>query len=204
MAVPTHNLARRLRTLWSGKAVLALPGIVATMVLLLLHVVEFPVLRQMGNLLFDTYQRNSPRQYEAAPVKIVDIDDETIQRLGQWPWPRTDMARLTQLLTDAGASAIAFDIVFSEPDRTSPARVAAGSSHAARRGSFATIPRTSTGMPSDVSCGSSAPTTTRRVPAPASCSSSAGASAAGTAITTTSPSAADVVATVSVRTTSTP
>ena len=124
MAVPTHNLARRLRTLWSGKAVLALPGIVATMVLLLLHVVEFPVLRQMGNLLFDTYQRSSPRQYEAAPVKIVDIDDETIQRLGQWPWPRTDMARLTQLLTDAGASAIAFDIVFSEPDRTSPARVA--------------------------------------------------------------------------------
>jgi len=53
-------------------------------------------------------------------VRILDIDDETITRYGQWPWPRTDMARLTQALGSAGAAAIAFDIVFSEADRTSP------------------------------------------------------------------------------------
>jgi adenylate cyclase len=59
-----------------------------------------------------------------APVRIVDIDEETIRRLGQWPWPRTDIARLTKRLASAGASAIAYDIVFAEPDRTSPARIA--------------------------------------------------------------------------------
>ena len=94
------------------------------MILLALHVAELPVLRQLGNLLFDTYQRAAPRAYEAAPVKVVDIDDETLRRLGQWPWPRTDVARLTKLLSDAGAAAIAFDIVFAESDRTSPSRVA--------------------------------------------------------------------------------
>ena len=57
-------------------------------------------------------------------MKIVDIDDETLRRLGQWPWPRTGIAELTQRLSDAGAANIVFDIVFSEPDRTSPARLA--------------------------------------------------------------------------------
>jgi adenylate cyclase len=56
---------------------------------------------------------------------VVDIDDETIARLGQWPWPRTDVARLADALGQAGAAVVAFDIVFSEPDRTSPARAAA-------------------------------------------------------------------------------
>ena len=79
---------------------------------------------ELGNLAFDAYQRAAPRPYQDAAVRVVDIDDESIARLGQWPWPRTDMARLTRALSDAGASAIAFDIVFSEPDRTSPARVA--------------------------------------------------------------------------------
>ena len=102
--------------------VTAIPGLVVTVLLLALHVAEVPALTQLGNLLFDTYQRAEPREYEDAPVRVVDIDEETLARLGQWPWPRTDVARLTQALTDAGASAIAFDIVFSEPDRTSPAR----------------------------------------------------------------------------------
>ena len=125
MAAIRSSLRARLRSLTGGHAVLALPGVLATLILLSLHVAEVPALRSLGNLLFDTYQRALPREYKPAPVRVVDIDDETLRRLGQWPWPRTDVARLTQALTDAGASAIAFDIVFSEPDRTSPARIAA-------------------------------------------------------------------------------
>jgi len=122
--IASSTLRGRLRALASARALLALPGVVATLILLALHVAEVPALRSLGNLLFDTYQRAYPREYQPAPVRVVDIDDETLRRLGQWPWPRTDVARLAQLLTDAGASAIAFDIVFAEPDRTSPARIA--------------------------------------------------------------------------------
>ena len=125
MARITSTAVRaRLRGIATGRLLLALPGIIATLVLLALHVAEVPAVRSLGNLLFDTYQRAYPREYKTAPVRVVDIDDETLKRLGQWPWPRTDVARLTQALTDAGASAIAFDIVFSESDRTSPARIA--------------------------------------------------------------------------------
>ncbi len=107
-----------------GRLGAALPGVAVTLLALLLHWSEAGPLRQLGLLLFDAYQRAAPRPYAPAPVRIVDIDDETIARLGQWPWPRLEVARLTSLLAEAGAAAIAFDIVFAEPDRTSPARVA--------------------------------------------------------------------------------
>lgn len=77
-------------------------------------------LQVLRNTVFDQYQRWSPRVYEPAPVRIVDIDDDSLQRLGQWPWPRTRIAELTQRLQVAGAAAIAFDVMFAEPDRTSP------------------------------------------------------------------------------------
>ncbi len=106
------------------KLSLALPGLAALLVVFLLQVTGFGQLDRIGLLLFDSYQRAAPRAYEDAHVRVVDIDDETIHRLGQWPWPRSDVAALTKRLTDAGAAAIAYDIVFSEPDRTAPARLA--------------------------------------------------------------------------------
>jgi adenylate cyclase len=101
-----------------------LAGLAAVTIVALLQLAHVPALDRIGLLLFDSYQRAAPRAYEDAPVRIVDIDEETIRRLGQWPWPRTDIARLTERLAGAGASAIAYDIVFAEPDRTSPARIA--------------------------------------------------------------------------------
>ena len=118
----------------------ALPGLVVTLVVLIVHVLQPPVLTTLGNVVFDSYQRMWPRPYEDAGVRVVDIDDETIRRLGQWPWPRTDTAALTQKLADAGAAVIAYDVVYSEPDRTSPARAAEIlRRNPAARGDFADI-----------------------------------------------------------------
>ena len=72
---------------------------------------------------FDYYQELKPRAYEPLPVRIVDLDDESFARHGQWPWPRIIVAQLVERLSDAGAATIVFEIVFSEPDRTSPAQI---------------------------------------------------------------------------------
>ena len=72
---------------------------------------------------FDTYQRLSPRPTVGAPVVIVDIDDASLRRLGQWPWPRTRIAELVRKLHDAGAAVIGMDIILAEPDLTSPENV---------------------------------------------------------------------------------
>src|ERR1700675_123083 len=70
---------------------------------------------------FDTFQRIDPRVKKARPVTIVDIDDKSLaSKLGQWPWPRTRIADLVATLTKLGAVVIAFDSVFSEPDRLNP------------------------------------------------------------------------------------
>ena len=54
-------------------------------------------------------------------MRIVDIDEESLKRIGQWPWPRTVLAELVDKLAAGGAAAIGFDMVFPEPDRMSPA-----------------------------------------------------------------------------------
>ena len=48
----------------------------------------------------------------------------SLRKLGQSPWPRTRVADLIDPLTKLGAAAIAFDVVFAEPDRLSPALAA--------------------------------------------------------------------------------
>ncbi|MBI1777741.1 MAG: adenylate/guanylate cyclase domain-containing protein [Proteobacteria bacterium] len=72
---------------------------------------------------FDAYQVFAPREPEAAPVRVVDIDEESLARIGQWPWPRTVMAKLIGNLAEAGAAVVALDMMFPEPDRTSPTEV---------------------------------------------------------------------------------
>ncbi len=69
---------------------------------------------------FDFFQVLDHRHKTARPVTIVDIDDQSLKALGQWPWPRTRVADLVTNLTRLGAAAIAFDAVFSEPDRLNP------------------------------------------------------------------------------------
>ena len=121
-ADPLLASARRKRLLSSGGPVIA--GLAIVLFAAFLQFAHVPALDRIGLLVFDGYQRAAPRPYADAPVRIVDIDDESIRRLGQWPWPRTDIARLTDRLAASGAAVIAFDIVFSEADRTSPPRIA--------------------------------------------------------------------------------
>jgi len=81
-------------------------------------------LRVLRNSLFDQYQRWHPRDYQTVPVRIIDIDEASLEHLGQWPWPRTRLAEIVDRLNAAGVAAIGFDMVFAEQDRTSPATAA--------------------------------------------------------------------------------
>lgn len=90
---------------------------------LLIKLSNFAVVEQLQLKVFDLFQINKPREYTPQPVKIIDIDNESLERLGQWPWPRSVLANLVTQLTHYGAAAIAFDVVFAEPDRTSPDQI---------------------------------------------------------------------------------
>jgi adenylate cyclase len=100
---------------------LCIPLVVA---LLMLRAADPLPLHELRVRTFDLYQVVKPRQATQRPVVIIDIDEKSLARFGQWPWPRTRVADVVRRLTDLGAAAIAFDIVFAEPDRLSPAAVA--------------------------------------------------------------------------------
>ena len=66
---------------------------------------------------FDTLQQISPRdQLKDDPVVIIDIDDQSLNNLGQWPWSRDLLSRL--VINTEQALTTSFDIVFAERDRT--------------------------------------------------------------------------------------
>ena len=97
-----------------------LPALLLLGAMLALRAADPPPLQGLRAAVFDEYQRIAPRAWADAGIRIVDIDEESLARFGQWPWPRTVVAQLAQRLSDMGAAAIAFDVVFAEPDRTSP------------------------------------------------------------------------------------
>src|SRR3984885_9315040 len=70
---------------------------------------------------FDLLQTLWPRAQTSHPVVIVDIDEDSLKAIGQWPWPRTTIADLVTRITQLGALTIGFDVIFAEPDRMSPA-----------------------------------------------------------------------------------
>ena len=73
----------------------------------------------LQNYSFDTLQRLLPREiYAEDPVVIIDIDDRSLADIGQWPWSRNQLAKLTNQAY--AAAALGFDVVFAEPDRTNP------------------------------------------------------------------------------------
>src|SRR5690349_160911 len=115
-----RRLRRFARRFGLGRAI----GLALLAVLLLVRYLDPPFAVELRLRSFDFYQVVKPRDARFRPVVIVDIDEKSLKAYGQWPWPRTLVADLVNKLTDLGAAAIGFDVLFSEPDRTSPANVA--------------------------------------------------------------------------------
>ncbi|HVJ44600.1 MAG TPA: adenylate/guanylate cyclase domain-containing protein [Dongiaceae bacterium] len=78
-------------------------------------------IQYLRNVTFDTYQRLKPHVYDPdLPVRIAAIDEQSLKKFGQWPWPRTTLAMLINRLHQFGAIEAVVDVLFIEPDRTSP------------------------------------------------------------------------------------
>jgi adenylate cyclase len=70
------------------------------------------------------FLKSQKPQAASEHITIVDIDAQSIQKIGQWPFPRNLISDALINLTNSGAGIIGFDMVFSNPDRLSPHRIA--------------------------------------------------------------------------------
>src|SRR5258708_36234094 len=85
--------------------------------------VDPAVMQEFEARYFDLLQELKPRDYAPPPipVRIVDIDDASLERFGQWPWPRSLLGELVERLNRFEPRAVAFNKGSAEPDRASPA-----------------------------------------------------------------------------------
>lgn len=118
-----HWLLRLATRFSQGKSGIFAVGVAATLGVCLLNLFDLDWLHFQDLKLYDVFiSRDRPIVRSGVPV-IVDIDDASLAKNGQWPWPRYRVAQLLDALKDAGAMAVGIDIVFAETDRTSPSTI---------------------------------------------------------------------------------
>ena len=92
-------------------------GVVPVLVTAVLGVFRPTFLVRLDDSVYDILLRSTRTKGPGQNVAIVDVDDRSLSTIGQWPWRRDVVGRLITRLRNAGASAIAVDIIFAESDR---------------------------------------------------------------------------------------
>ncbi len=93
-------------------------------VLMVVRITDPGMISTIRARVFDLEQELAPRPYQPLPVRIVAIDEASLTRYGQWPWPRTLVAKLVRRIAAGNPHVLGVDIIFAEPDRFSPNRLA--------------------------------------------------------------------------------
>src|SRR3979490_2467319 len=108
--MPRAHGARRRRLVF-------LCGVVPVLVTAVLGVFRPAFLTPLDDSVYDILLRSTRTKGPGQNVVIVDVDDRSLSTVGQWPWRRDVVGRLIARLRNAGAAAVAVDIIFAESDR---------------------------------------------------------------------------------------
>ena len=121
----TPRAERRATARWIDR--IGLAGIALTLGFAALTWLQPAWADRLQSAWFDAYQSLVPRHVSVLPVTVVEIDQTSLAAVGQWPWPRTQLARLVNTLKRADAAAIGLNVLMPEPDALSPERLLADS-----------------------------------------------------------------------------
>ena len=110
---PTRRLAAFRQGLWVG-------GVLLVVLVVVSAIPNVPGLTRLRFAWMDVCQQLAPRIHRSDRVVIVAVDDRSLETHGQWPWPRTLLARLVGSILNARAAAVGLDLVMPEADRLSP------------------------------------------------------------------------------------
>ena len=88
--------------------------------LISIKVINPPFIKSISNLSFDLYQKIFTLEKKDTEVVIIDIDEKSLGKFGQFPWSRSVFAKIIDQLNTSNPKAIGFDIFFAEKDKQSP------------------------------------------------------------------------------------
>lgn len=103
----------------SRRRLLILSGAVPVIIAATLLPYRSPHLGRLDDATYDLLLRSAAARPPSDGVVIVDVDERSLSTVGQWPWRREVIGRLISRIRDAGASAVALDVIFAESDRAS-------------------------------------------------------------------------------------
>ncbi len=101
-------------------------GILFTLLSAILFVSNPDIFKVIDRANYSFLLKNLPENNTVNRPVIIDIDEKSLARYGQWPWPRYLISRLLDKITALKPSVIGLDMIFSEPDRTSVSSVMKG------------------------------------------------------------------------------
>ena len=92
------------------------------LLLITLKIVNPPFIKSVSYLSFDLYQKVFAEKKDSKVV-IIDIDEKSLGKFGQFPWNRNVFAKILDQLNTSNPKAIGFDIFFTEKDKQSPEEI---------------------------------------------------------------------------------
>ena len=92
---------------------------VILVILIAVKIINPSFVKSISYLSFDVYQKIFSEKKET-DVVIVDIDEKSLGKFGQFPWNRNVFAKILDELNNSDPKAIGFDIFFTEKDKQSP------------------------------------------------------------------------------------
>ena len=87
--------------------------------LILIKIINPAFVKSISYLSFDLYQKVFAEKKDS-DVVIIDIDENSLGKFGQFPWNRKVFADILDKINESNPKAIGFDIFFTEKDKQSP------------------------------------------------------------------------------------
>ena len=89
--------------------------VAAVVVFIVLILYQFDALSRLELLSLDMRFQLRHVKPQASEIVFIDMAEDSVSAIGRWPWPRKWHATLIKILSEYKPKAIAFDVIFSEP-----------------------------------------------------------------------------------------
>ena len=91
--------------------------------LIVLKTINPSFIKSISYLSFDLYQKTFPLDKQDSKVVIINIDEKSLSKFGQFPWNRSIFAKIIENVNRSNPKVIGFDIFFTEKDKQTPEEI---------------------------------------------------------------------------------